>query len=156
MGRTAYVLALAALIGAACRTAPAPRDSVDEAARSYVRLVLALGERDADSLDSYHGAAAWQAEARAEHATLADIRARARALADSLVARTPDRADDERERRAFLVRQLRAVASRIDVLQGARPPFDEEARLLFGLDPGGGAAEDADAIRAELDRVLPG
>src|SRR5438067_3786362 len=157
MGRTtACVLAVAAVIGAACRTAPAPRDSVDEAARSYVRLVLALGERDADSLDSYHGPAAWQAQARAEHATLADIRARARALADSLVAHTPDRVDDERERRAFLVRQLRAVASRIDVLQGARPPFDEEARLLFGLEPGGRAAEDADAIRAELDRVLPG
>jgi len=156
MGRTtACALAVAAVTGAACRTAPAPRDSVDEAARSYVRLVLALGERDADSLDSYHGPAAWQAQARAEHATLADIRARARALADSLVAHTPDRVDDERERRAFLVRQLRAVASRIDVLQGARPPFDEEARLLFGLEPGG-VAEDSDAIRAELDRVLPG
>src|SRR5438477_555134 len=127
MGRTtACALAVAAVTGAACRTAPAPRDSVDEAARSYVRLVLALGERDADSLDSYHGPAAWQAQARAEHATLADIRARARALADSLVAHTPDRVDDERERRAFLVRQLRAVASRIDVLQGARPPFDED------------------------------
>src|SRR5207237_1384657 len=102
----------------------------------------------------YHGPVAWQAQARAERTTLADIRARARALTDSLVAHTPDRADDERERRAFLVRQLRAVASRIDVLQGARPPFDEEARLLFGLEPGGRAAEDADAIRAALERAL--
>src|SRR5206468_8248305 len=106
-----------AVAAAAC--APSSRDhaaaSLDAAARSYVGLVLALGERDADSLDSYHGPAAWQADARSQHATLADVRARARALADSLVARTPDRADDERERRAVLVRQLPAVASRIDV-----------------------------------------
>src|SRR5207237_8573202 len=61
-----------AVAAAAC--APSSRDhaaaSLDAAARSYVGLVLALGERDADSLDSYHGPAAWQADARSQHATL--------------------------------------------------------------------------------------
>jgi len=161
------VLALAA--AAAC--GPTSRDdagpSLDAAARSYVGLVLALGERDADSLDAYHGPAAWQAEARSQHATLPDIRARAGALADSLVAHTPDGRDDDRPRRAFLVGQLRAVASRIDLLQGARPSFDDEARLLFGLDTrddrdgrhderGGAAPRDPNDVRAELDRLLPG
>ena len=160
-----------ALAVAAAACAPSSRDhaaaSLDAAARSYVGLVLALGERDADSLDSYHGPAAWQADARSQHATLADVRARARALADSLGAHTPEGRDDDGERRAFLVRQLRAIVSRIDVLQGARPSFDEEARLLFGLQPaadesnrgdanGGAAAREAADVRAEIDRRLPG
>ena len=35
--------------------------SLDTAAETYVRLVLALGERDGDSLDAYHGPPEWQA-----------------------------------------------------------------------------------------------
>src|SRR5215831_1474151 len=42
----------------ACGSSPAPRPpTLDEAAERYVRIVLALGERDADSLDSYYGPA---------------------------------------------------------------------------------------------------
>ena len=76
-------------------------------------------------------------------------------------------AQEDAPRRAFLIGQLEAVASRVDVLQGARHAFDEEARLLFGLDPheqggSGDGPEDAGrelqsaAVRAELDRLLPG
>jgi len=64
--RSDPVIVLALAAAAAC--GPTSRDdagpSLDAAARSYVGLVLALGERDADSLDAYHGPAAWQAEAR--------------------------------------------------------------------------------------------
>jgi hypothetical protein len=157
----AVVLA-AGVMSTACRGRAddaAPR-SVDAAAESYVRLVLALGERDSDSLDSYHGPAAWQAEAHARHATLAEIRARATALAESLRAQPDD------ARRRFLIRQLHAVASRIDILQGARPAFDEEARMLFGVEgregqegqegQQGRAEQERRDVRAELDRVLPG
>ena len=74
-GVVAVTLAVAVL-GAGCGRKADERGpiSLDAAAQSYVRLALALGERDADSLDSYHGPAAWQVEARARHATLADIR----------------------------------------------------------------------------------
>src|SRR6185436_9603304 len=57
----------------ACRPASGG-PSIDDAARTYVGLALALGDRDADSLDSYHGPPAWQEAARREHATLAEIR----------------------------------------------------------------------------------
>src|SRR5258705_11360402 len=129
--RFALAVAFAAcLAGAGCRAprGDAPPVSLDAAAESYVRLMLALGERDSDSLDSYHGPAAWQAEARARHATLADIRAAARALAESLSGQPDD------VRRDFLLRQLHAMAARIDILQGARPAFADEARMLFGLE----------------------
>jgi hypothetical protein len=167
--RVAMIAALSGgILSGACRAQRTDSDRVsfDAASRSYVRLVLALGDRDADSLDSYHGPPQWQAEVRAEHATLAQIRAAATALADSLKTPRDAPRDGDEPRRAFLIRQLAAVASRIDILQGARPPFDEEARLLFGVDPhdlttSGDAAEDgrtsqAGAARRELDRLLPG
>jgi len=119
-----------------------------------VRLVLALGERDADSLDAYHGPPEWQADARAAYATLPEIRASAAALAAQL--ETPNANEDE-VRRQFLIRQLGAVVARIDVVRGARLPFDEEARLLFGLDvPAVEHGPAAAAVREAIDRLLPG
>jgi hypothetical protein len=128
--------------------------ALDDAAESYVRLVLALGERDADSLDAYHGPPAWQSDARAAHTPLPEVRAAAVSLAEKLAA--PAQGGDE-VRRQFLIRQLRAVAARIDVVRGRRAPFGEEARALFGLDVA--AAEHATAaasVREAIDRLLPG
>jgi hypothetical protein len=172
IGRIGCALAAAisaAVISGACGASGVDTDraSLDSAGRSYVELVLALGDRDSDSLDSYHGPQAWQTKVQSEHATLTHIRGDAVALADSLKTPLSDRHVDEEERRAFLIRQLEAVAARIDVLQGARAPFDEEARLLFGLDPhdtpGQGEASEVAtaepqpaAVRSELDRQLPG
>jgi hypothetical protein len=149
---TALLLALA--ISCSGRAPASPPPTLDAAAESYVRLVLALGERDTDSLDSYHGPIAWQAEARARHTTLVDIRTAAASLAESLSSSVTG-ADDPR--RMFLIRQLRAVVMRIDILRGARPPFAEEARVLFALDvPEGDHAAGAVSIRAAIDRLLPG
>jgi hypothetical protein len=156
-------LAAGVLVAACSRHAERSPGSLDAAARGYVRGVLALGERDSDSLDSYHGPAAWQAQARAQHSTLTQIRGDAVALAASLKT---DRIDPERgdaARREFLIRQLEAVAARIDILQGSRPTFDEEARRLFHFDldslgaaNAGTTAGDTQGVRAELDRLLPG
>src|SRR4029077_14554485 len=102
----------------ACGGGPStPRPpTLDTAAASYVRLVLALGERDADSLDAYHGRSAWQVEARGTHAALPDVRAAAAALAGQLAA--PVQGNDDARRR-FLLRQLHAIVARIDVIRGA-------------------------------------
>jgi hypothetical protein len=130
--------------------------SLDAAAERYVRIVLALAERDGDSLDSYHGPASWQADARALYAPLASIRAGALALAESVAAMPPADSDDAQLRRAFLDRQLRAIVARIDILRGSRPKFDDEVRALFDLDLTPNGADDADAIRGEIARLLPG
>jgi hypothetical protein len=154
--RSAWLLAALALWAPACggRPSNAAAPALDAAAESYVRLVLALGERDADSLDAYHGPPEWQAEARRAHATLPEVRAAAASLAEKLA--TPVAVEDD-VRRQFLIRQLRAIVARIDLLRGARPPFDEEARALFGLDVT--AAEHgttAASVREAIDRLLPG
>ena len=132
-----------------------------------MRLALALGDRDADSLDSYHGPPAWQAEVQREHLTLAEIRVRAVALANALRANDDAATTDAGMRRRFLTSQLSAISARIDILQGARPSFANETRTLFGLESGDPAAAAAGtdvhparqsiaAVRVALDRLLPG
>jgi hypothetical protein len=157
--RALGILIITSLACTVCgrRGSPLTAAELGRAAESYVRLVLALGERDADSLDGYHGPPSWQAEARDRHAALADVQRQARALADGLASRTFPREGDE-VRRAFLIRQLGALVSRIDILSGARPSFADEARLLFGLDVAGPAHSDVAvrATHAAVDRELPG
>jgi hypothetical protein len=150
----------------ACRSAPAA--PLDAAAESYVRLVLALAERDADSLDIYYGPPAWEQDARARRPSLDDTRSAAAVLLKSLEAKPFYNAEAE-SRRTFLIRQLRAVVVRIDIVRGARQPFAEEVRALFGLEGREGSASAADAatarqaqitqslaVRTELERLLPG
>jgi hypothetical protein len=135
---------------------PARTSSVDAAAERYVRLALALGDRDSDSLDTYHGPSEWQADARTRHATLPEIRAEATRLADTLTPRPGENPSNDAEiRRAFLVRQLRAIAARIDILLGARPSFADETRTLFAFD-GPIEPDEGASVRAEIAKLLPG
>ena len=163
---TAVVLTAAV----ACARRPSPAADLDAAAESYVRIVLALAQRDPDSLDSYHGPAAWRADAEALRAPLADVQRSARSLADALAGAS----GGDATRRAFLVRQLRAVDARVDILKGARPKFDEEMERLFGVagwpTPASPGSLDSDAtlpdprglivprsrVRAVIEKALEG
>jgi len=122
-----------------------------------VRLALALGERDPDSLDIYWGPSDWRDAARKAYRPLGDIRADAERLRARIAE--GDRLHDER--RQFLDAQVAALISRIDLLRGARPAFDDEARQLFGIDLASETSSPEDdarvsAAHAELDRILPG
>ena len=129
--------------------------AVDREAEAYVRLVLALGDRDPDSLDFYAGPPAWQADARAARTTLPDIKRQATALDDE-IARTRSVTPDDAARRTFLRGQLRAVGARVDLLTGRHFTFDEEAALLFGVIAGPPAGDATSDPREELARLLPG
>jgi hypothetical protein len=154
------VLVVASLCWTACspHASPAKPTDFEAAAESYVRLVLALGERDSDSLDSYHGPPKWRSDARARRATLEQIQQEARTLADAVAA--PELQDKHASvRHAFLSRQIDAVAARVEILRGARPSFAEEAHQLFGLDVARVPKPDeaaAKQVRAAIDRELPG
>ena len=153
--RVCQSLAIAVCLSA-CRSSPTA--SLDAAAEFYVRAALALGERDADSLDIYYGPGAWRADARARHLPLDDIRTASVPFIASLDERPFDDAEAE-ARRLFLLRQTRAIVSRVDIVRGARPPFAEEVRTLFGLD-GWNRLDRQEGLdgqeRAELERLLPG
>lgn len=153
--------ALVALVTAACTRAPARQAlGLDQAAESYARLVLALAQRDPDSLDSYRGPPAWLAAARARRATLADIGRDARLLAGTLESESIPSSSEAGTRRRFLVRQLRAVVARAEMLRGTRLSFADESSALFALEipPPDSFLPPSrlEELRAALDRWLPG
>ena len=154
MRRAWVAVALAPWVLACGGPSSATVPSLDAAAESYVRLVLALGERDRDSLDAYHGPREWRADAlygARDAPGSAGVGGFARGKARVL----------RRGRRGpapvSSICQLRAVVARVDVVRGRRSPFAEEARALFGLDvPPGEHGAAAASVREAIDRLLPG
>ncbi|HSN69741.1 MAG TPA: hypothetical protein VLV48_10875, partial [Thermoanaerobaculia bacterium] len=137
--------------------------SLDQAASRYVRLVLAMGAHDADYVDAYYGPPAWKDEVAAEKLTLEQIRDSAKRLVEMLpasqvaVARTGrDDATLAELRRHYLRRQLEALATRAEMLLGARLTFDEQAVALYDAAPPRHTEAEFAAILATLDPKLPG
>ncbi len=144
-----------ACVAAACgRPAPAP-PSIDRIAREYVRLAVALGERDPDSIDFYAGPRDVVAGVRARTPTLGAIGADAESLEDRLRL-VPADDDAGRVRRRFLDRQLHAIERRAALLTGERWSFDEESKALFGVVPPPPDEARLAGVRREIDGLLPG
>ena len=128
---------------------------IDGAAERYVRLVLALGDRDPDSLDFYAGPPAWKAEAHERNATFGDISRSATDLIRDL-ERDTDKTDELAARRAFLIAQLHAVVARCALLTGTRLPFDDESEAFFGVRIGPMDQTSAEHALTEIAQLLPG
>lgn len=137
------MLGIAHLAGSCAR-----RPAVESDIREYVRLAVALGERDPDSLDFYYGPADWVADVRQHAPALPDIRRSALALAARM-------ANDRNPRVARMRRQVEAIAARADALLGSRTSFDRETKAYFGLElpPRNDSTPGA---RSELNGLLGG
>jgi len=123
----------AALASAAWLQTPAAHTPMNDLAERYVKVVLALGQHDADYVDAYYGPPEWKTEADSATLDLDAIASRARGIRSELKAVTPDPGGDEmlRLRWQYLDRQLSALETRIRMLKGARLSFDEESKALY-------------------------
>ena len=134
-----------------------PGQIIEAAAHEYVRLAVALGERDHDSIDYYVGPTNWVEGIRDHPPTFGQIRAAAWELLRQLQSLAPVSARDEGTRRGFLIAQLRALVGRVDVLAGKGMSFDAESTALFGVKVAAGVDRRRVAtIRDELQRLLGG
>lgn len=123
----------------------------------YVRLVLAVGQHDADYVDAYYGPAEWHREADAAgRRPLEDLRAEAEGLQSAVVAMPVP--DDRLEalRREYLRGQLGAVIARIRMLAGERLTFDEESKALYDAVAPVHTAGQFEDVLARLEAMLPG
>jgi hypothetical protein len=108
--------------------APDPMEGLSE---RYVKLVLALGEHDADYVDAYYGPPEWKKEAETSKIGLDRIASEASRLAAEL-EKQPQPADEMvRLRLQYLRRQLSALSARVRMLKGERLSFDEESKALY-------------------------
>jgi hypothetical protein len=127
-------------------------------AERYVKLVLAVGQHDADYVDAYYGPPEWKVEAERQKAPLAQIKIDA----ERLIAQIPalpaaDRGDELVVlRRDYLRRQLEALQARVRMLEGAKLTFDEESRALYDASAPVHQESYFAAALEEIDRQLPG
>ena len=152
--RAAYVvlLAAAALAGQAAQ----PATPMNTIAEQYVKLVLAVGQHDADYVDAFYGPAEWKTDAARQKVPLAEIDATAARLGTAIGAVRQDGDELARLRREYLRRQLEALRARVRILQGAKLTFDEESQALYdAVAPRHPDAYFADILN-EIDRALPG
>ncbi|MBI3284823.1 MAG: hypothetical protein HYZ65_08245 [Burkholderiales bacterium] len=127
--------------------------TLNEIAEAYVKLVLAIGQHDADYVDAYYGPAAWQAETIKQ--PLAALLQQADALLRQAQA-LPAPAPAQQCRQDFFLRLLAAARAYIAQLAGTRLPFDAESAALYDAVSPALNPADFDAILAELDQLLPG
>jgi len=140
----------------------APRSSqklpMNAIAEQYVKLVLAVGQHDADYVDSFFGPAEWKADAQRIKRPLTEIDGDAA----KLIGAISDRTDAERRdtllvlRHDYLRRQLEALRSRVRMLQGARLTFDEESQALYDAVSPAHPNSYYQAALDEIGRLLPG
>jgi hypothetical protein len=152
-------LACCALLASVAVSAqPATPTLMNTIAERYVKLVLAVGRHDADYVDAFYGPAQWKAEAERTRTPLRDIEA----AAERLIADIPPPSDDDRRdelivlRRDYLKRQLEALRTRVQMLQGAKLTFDQESRALYDAVAPVHPDSYFSGILKELDPLLPG
>ncbi len=145
------------LLLAGCVSAGPGRESLDSIARDYVKLQLAIGEKEEGYIDAYYGPPEWQAEAKMSAGTPAALAQRAAVLTVRLRSLDDGRLDPmERRRRDFLLAQLKAASIRLAMAQGVKLPFAEEAEGLFGVRPVLKPLSAYDPILARIERLVPG
>jgi hypothetical protein len=107
------------------------RTGVDRMAEDYVKLVLAVGQHDADYVDAFYGPPEWKKAAEGSKVPLGELKTRTATLIDALQRESEPAEEMARLRLQYLRRQLAAVHARIRMLEGERLSFDEESKALY-------------------------
>jgi hypothetical protein len=136
----------------------AENDSMNALAERYVKLVLALGQHDADYVDAYYGPPEWRKDAEAVKRALVDIDRDAAAVLAALAVAKPEASAEEplRLRHEYLTKQLGALRARVSMLRGTRLTFDEESKALYDAIAPTHSETEFEAVLKELESRLPG
>jgi len=130
---------------------------MNQLAERYVRLVLQVGQHDADFVDAYYGPESLRPPADRK-TPLDELLAAAGTLqAEAAAFPLPQDADDlTRLRKQYLAQQLVAVQARLRMLKGETFPFDVESKLLYDAVAPTNADASFQAALDELETRLPG
>ncbi|HEY2829581.1 MAG TPA: hypothetical protein VGJ88_05630 [Thermoanaerobaculia bacterium] len=139
----------------ACASSYDPKP-MNRSAESYVKLVLAMGEHDADYVDAYYGPPEWRASMREKKPSLAEIHHGAKALLDELRARQQPHDAMARLRLQYLTRQTESLIARAEILEGKKLKFDEESKALYDAVAPHNSEAYFEGLLGDLDRELPG
>ncbi|MEO8366666.1 MAG: hypothetical protein ABI538_10710 [Pseudoxanthomonas sp.] len=153
------------LATSACATRPMPAHTISETAsaaldniaEAYVHLTLEIGEHEPGYVDAYYGPAAWAQQAKASTRSLPDLRVATDALLQRAQAvETSSLTALEVRRKKLLVAQLIAARTRMAMIAGEKPAFDDEAEGLYAIRPQLAPLSAYDPALRKLDKLLPG
>ena len=130
--------------------------TMNTAAERYVRLVLSLGEHDADYVDAYYGPPEWRQEIKARKPSLDDIHTNALELRRELAALRAPRGEVEVLRLEYLRKQTDSLIARAEMLRGRKFTFDEESKALYDAVAPQNSEAYFQGLMAQLESELPG
>jgi hypothetical protein len=133
------------------------RTTLDEAAQDYVHLVLEIGAHEKGYVDAYFGPQQWRIEAEAHPRNISELKAETDRIQSTLRAMdTGGQQPMERRRNAWLKANVASARSRLDMIEGARFRFRDEATRLFALAPELRPLESYDLVLERIEALLPG
>lgn len=132
--------------------------TMDQLAERYVKALLQLGQYDSDIVDAYYGPEEWKpTEPAADSLPAAKFLSEFKAIQEQLHAQdTTNLSADEQRRLAMFQKQVLAAITKVEMMQGKKYRFDEEAELLYDAEPPHYELAYFDSILANIDRQLPG
>jgi hypothetical protein len=136
----------------------AEKSSMNDLAERYVKLVLALGQHDADYVDAYYGPPEWRKEAETARRTFDQIDTEATAIQKSLMSVVPSSGAEDiaRLRHTYLTKQVGALRVRVAMLNQRKFTFDEESKALYDAVAPTNAPAVFEQMVQELGKRLPG
>lgn len=152
----AWLAALATLVLSACASMSEPMgQSIDETARDYVRLALEIDAHESGYVDAYYGPDEWREAARANPRGRPALKVEAERLLRVLDNFSAP--DSESAQRAKVLRaNIASARFRLDMIDGRRVSFVDEAEGLFVLRPEIKPLEAFDAALQKIDATVPG
>jgi hypothetical protein len=143
-----------ALAISAC--APRAEPDLNPLAEQYVRLSLEIGTHEDGYIDAYYGPPEWKTEAEASPRPIAELKTAVETLKAQVDA-AYERARDEavRRRAHTLSAYLASARFRLDMMEGVRVPFADEAERLFALRPELPPLESFDAALVRIEQIVP-
>jgi hypothetical protein len=151
------ILILATLLITFCKKQPQV-PFMDTIAENYVKLVLEIGQYDGDFVDAYYGPEEWKPKGeKLGELPAEDFIKRASTLLTQCdgVDQTGYKAIDH-ARLELMKKQLIAVKTKVEMMNGKSFTFDEEAKLLYDAQPPHFSEAHFDSILADLDKMVPG
>lgn len=132
---------------------------INQIAENYVKLVLEIGQYDSDFVDAYYGPEEWKPTGTTNPGEFAnaDFSGRANELLHQLnEVDTRSYSNLDYARLEMLKKQLTAVRTKVEMLNGKQYPFDEEAQLLYDAQPPSFSEDYFDSLLTGLEQLLPG
>jgi len=129
-------------------------------AEDYVKLVLKIGQHDADYVDSYYGPDEWKpaplTQTESDSLVLKQLSQKADSLLDELESLSNYKATDlEALRHRFLYKQILAAKAKIFMISGGKLSFDEESKALYDAVSPHYSEDQYKEILSKIDNLLP-